>query len=199
MKNRCLLLLSILLPISGCSANNNSSTEDVFKEYSKITYEGKTYSLKETTKIKIARYRSLVPEITQVKTYVDNLDRQFIYAYFSSNDGFLDKAEFTYTCQSSYKDFTQTVSLIEDMGEFLTYQKVYYNEATKQIKYEDILNVGDSNINSDEMTGRELYPASIIDERMKVLTDEHALGLTFDYKKVTTIIEATDTSKLSIN
>lgn len=33
------------------------------------------------------------------------------------------------------------------------------------------------------MNGSELYPASIIDERMKALTDEHALGLTYDYKK----------------
>lgn len=143
-------MLTILLPFSGYSANNTSSIEDVFKEYSKIIYDGKTYSSKETTKIKITRYRSLVPEITQVKTYVDDLDRQFIYAYFSSNDNFLDKAEFTYTCQSSHKDFTQTVSLIEDMGEFLTYQKVYYNKATKQIKYENFLNVGAPNINLDK-------------------------------------------------
>lgn len=198
MKNRCFLIL-ILIPLTGCSFNSGVSSEDTFKEYSKITYDGVTYSSKEVTKIQIARYRSMVPEITQVKTYKDELDREFIYAYLSTNDPFLDTAEFTYTCQHSHNDFTQNVTLIENMGQFLTCQKVYYNASLKQIRFEDYLNVGDESINCEEMMERELYPASINGENMKILTDEHALGLTFDYKKATTIIEVTDASKLVLN
>lgn len=194
-----------LLLLSSCAPASLSSSIEVndYKEYRSITYNDVTY-YKTSQTIKVAKYRSHVPEVTQVKTYIDEYENQYIYAYLDiTKDKYLSferTAPFTYTCQKSHNDFTQDVTLKEEAGTFESYTKVYYSSNEKTIKVVEVVNKSsqDSFIYS-ELKDKTLYPAHYTDDILKIMTDEHAEGLVFSHSEKTYTIKVDDEKYIDLS